>query len=39
MQTLLEILSFATNHCAIGMQLVFVFNYFDHVCNYEFGII
>ncbi len=32
-----EILSFATSHYAIGMQLVMVYNYFDHVCNYKFG--
>jgi len=38
-QTLLEILSFATSHYATGMQLVVVCNYFGHVCNYKFGIV
>ncbi len=38
-KTLLEILSFATNHYATGMQLVIIYNYFDHVCNYKFGIV
>jgi len=37
--SLLEILSFATNHYATGMQLVIVCNYFGHVCNYKFGIV
>jgi hypothetical protein len=36
---LLEILSFATNHYAIGMQLVVVYNYLGHVCIYKFGIV
>jgi hypothetical protein len=39
MHTLLEILSFATSHHAIGMQLVVVCNYLGHVCNYKFGIV
>ncbi len=38
-RTLLEILSFVTNHYAIGMQLVVIYNYLGHVCNYKFGII
>jgi hypothetical protein len=33
--TLLKILSFATNHYAIDMQLNIVYNYFGHVCNYK----
>ncbi len=37
--TLLEILSFATNHYAIGMQLVVVCSYLGHVCNYNFSIV
>ncbi len=37
--SLLEILSFATSHYAIGMQLVVICNYFGHVCNYKFGIV
>ncbi len=37
--SLLEILSFATSHYVIGMQLVIVCNYLDHVCNYKFGIV
>jgi hypothetical protein len=37
--TLLEILSFATNHYATGMQLVVVYNYLGHVCNYKFSIV
>jgi len=36
---LLEILSFTTNHYAIGMQLAIIYNYFNHVCNYKFGIV
>jgi hypothetical protein len=36
---LLEILSFATNHYAIGMQLVVICNYLGHVRNYKFGIV
>jgi hypothetical protein len=36
---LLEILSFTTNHYAIGMQLVVICNYLGHVCNYKFGIV
>jgi hypothetical protein len=36
---LLEILSFATSHYAIGMQLIVVCNYLGHVCNYKFGIV
>jgi hypothetical protein len=37
--TLLEILSFATNHYATSMQLVIVCNYLGNVCNYKFGIV
>jgi hypothetical protein len=37
--TLLEILSLATSHYAIGMQLVVVCNYLGHVYNYKFGIV
>ncbi len=37
--SLLEILSLATNHYAISMQLVVVCNYLGHVCNYKFGIV
>jgi hypothetical protein len=37
--TLLEILSFATSHYVTGMQLVVVYNYLGHVCNYKFGIV
>jgi hypothetical protein len=37
--TLLKILSFATSHYAIGMQLVVICNYFGHVCNYKFVIV
>jgi hypothetical protein len=37
--TLLEILSFATSHYAISMQLIVVCNYLGHVCNYKFGIV
>jgi len=37
--TLLEVMSFAINHYATGMQLVVVYNYFGHVCNYKFGIV
>jgi hypothetical protein len=37
--SLLEILSFATNHYATCMQLVVVCNYFGHVYNYKFGIV
>jgi hypothetical protein len=36
---LLQILSFATSHYAIVMQLDVVCNYLSHVCNYKFGII
>jgi hypothetical protein len=32
-------MSFATSHYATGMQLVVVYNYFGHVCNYKFGIV
>jgi hypothetical protein len=32
-------MSFATNHYAIGMQLVVICNYLGHVCNYKFGIV
>jgi hypothetical protein len=39
LKTLLEILSFATNHYVTGMQLVVVCNYLGHVCNYKFGIV
>jgi hypothetical protein len=35
LDALLEILSFATSHYAINMQLVVVYNYFGHVCNYN----
>jgi hypothetical protein len=38
-ETLLEILSFATNHYATGMQLIVICNYLGHVCNYKFGIV
>ncbi len=38
-ETPLEILSFATSHYAIGMQLVVVCNYLGHVCNYKFNIV
>jgi hypothetical protein len=38
-ETLLEILSFATNHYVTGMQLVVICNYLDVVCNYKFGIV
>jgi hypothetical protein len=37
--SLIEILSFATNHYATNMQLVVVCNYLGHVCNYKFGIV
>jgi hypothetical protein len=37
--SLLEILSFATSHYLINMQLAIVCNYFGHVCNYKFGIV
>ncbi len=37
--SLLEILSFATSHYAIGMQLIVVCNYLGHICNYKFGIV
>jgi hypothetical protein len=37
--TLLEIMSFATGHYAIGMQLVVICNYLGHVCNYKFDIV
>jgi hypothetical protein len=37
--TLLEFLSFATSHYAIGMQLIVVCNYLGHICNYKFGIV
>jgi hypothetical protein len=36
---LLKILSFTTNCYVIGLQLVVVCNYLDHVCNYKFGIV
>jgi hypothetical protein len=32
-------MSFATNQYAIGMQLIVVYNFLDHVCNYKFGIL
>jgi hypothetical protein len=32
-------MSFATNHYVTDMQLVFVCNYLDHVCNNKFGIV
>jgi len=38
-ETQLEILSFATNHYATGMQLVVICNYLGDVCNYKFGIV
>jgi hypothetical protein len=38
-ESLLEILSFATSHYATGMQLIVVYNYLGHVCNYKFGIV
>jgi hypothetical protein len=37
--SILEILSFTTNHYATCMQLVVVCNYLGHVCNYKFGIV
>jgi hypothetical protein len=37
--SLLEILSFATNHYATSMELVVICNYFGHVCNYKFGFV
>jgi hypothetical protein len=37
--SLVEILLFATNHYATSVQLVVVYNYLGHVCNYKFGII
>jgi hypothetical protein len=37
--TLLKILSFATSHYATSMQLVVVYNYPSHVCNFKFGIV
>jgi hypothetical protein len=37
LESLLEILSFATNQYATGMQLVVICNYLGHVCN--FGIV
>jgi len=37
--SLLEILSFATNHYATSMQLIVVCNYLGHICNYKFGIV
>jgi hypothetical protein len=37
--SLLEIMLFATNHYATSMQLVVVYNYFNHICNYKFGIV
>ncbi len=37
--SLLEILSFATNHYATGMRLVVICNYLGHVYNYKFGIV
>jgi len=39
METLLKILSFATNHYATSMQLVVVCNYLGHVYNYKFGVV
>jgi hypothetical protein len=32
-------MSFATNHYATGMQLVVIYNYLNHVCNYKVGIV
>jgi len=37
--SLLEILSFITNHYATNMQLIIICNYFDHVYNYKFDIV
>jgi len=37
--TLLEIMLFAMNHYATNMQLVIIYNYLGHVCNYKFGIV
>jgi hypothetical protein len=37
--TLLEILSFVTNHYATSMQLIVVYNYPSHICNYNFSIV
>jgi hypothetical protein len=37
--TLLEILSFVIIHYVTSMQLVVIYNYFGHVCNYKFGIV
>jgi len=39
LNTLVEIMLFATNHYATSMQLTIVYNYFGHVCNCKFGII
>jgi hypothetical protein len=38
-KTLLEILSFPTSHYATSMQLIVIYNYLSHVCNYKFGIV
>jgi hypothetical protein len=37
--SLIEILLFKTNHYAIGMQLVIICKYLDHVCSYKFEIV
>jgi hypothetical protein len=36
---LVEILSFATNHYAIGVHLALVCNYISHVCSCKFNIV
>jgi len=38
-RSLLEILSFATSYYATGMQLIVIYNYLGHICNYKFGIV
>jgi hypothetical protein len=38
-KSLLEILSIGTSHYATGMQLVVIYNYLNHVCNYKFSIL
>jgi hypothetical protein len=37
--SLLEIMSFASNHYAISMQLVVICNYLNHVYNNKFVIV
>jgi hypothetical protein len=39
LDTLLEILSFATSHYVTGMQLIVICNYLSDLCNYKFGIV